>query len=78
MSKHGTSWEDAWMAEVVSCNDKQLGDAAFVLNTHDDGICPECGETVRLWWDVRVVAAPQANHAAQREEVRRMVLEEVR
>lgn len=56
---HTTTWEDDGLAAYICSRDKDAsyGDGSGTLSTEEDhgyGVCPECGQRLRLVWDVRI------------------------
>jgi predicted RNA-binding Zn-ribbon protein involved in translation (DUF1610 family) len=59
---HTTTWEDAQMAGV-SCDGVDIG----TIGTEREGeafVCPRCGTTLRLVWDVRLEEVPPKREPA--------------
>jgi hypothetical protein len=51
MTKHYTRWEDEGMASI-SCPEKHVDD--FILSSGEPDVCPGCGKTLTLIWNVSI------------------------
>lgn len=58
--KHRLGWQDEGLAQLVSCEGVELpGDPIVSTDSAEFDVCPRCGDTLKLVWNVYVEEVPR-------------------